>query len=1065
MQLKSKILCCLTIMSFNHLVLAQSSSCSWAQSYYLGKNTAMDGFDRNSANNSMSLDNSENLINVAYFNGRLDLDPSNNTTTLNSDSGSYFIQKLSKTGDIIWTKQFGLSKNTGYPPSSLKVTTDRSKNIYVACLLDFNMQSNFDCNPNIIGIQNHIANNDVSNQNYLKCLHLLKLDSNAKLIWVKSFSYCLRNSLSYHHIAVDNENNLIVMGDFWKEADFDFKKNNQSIKTIEYQNKFQQNDFYSGVFVCKIDKSGNFLWANHFESPERIYSNALEISEDFNIYLGGSYRNMLIPMKSNLGGIKANNDVCSNLFLAQIDSSGKLKWQSTWNFRPTTVQSESWCYISGLKYVNKQLFYTAYFDNGIFEYNGIERSSGYTHDIQLGLIDPNGALKKFETYYGGYTNKIAFKNNSFFITGSTYMTIASRTLQKNIITVPTYNSNYTYILKVDSNLNYEKSFILNNVKNNKSTIPFNLAIGANNEIYLQGSFSGDTVHLNFDSIRISRLIKTRKYPTDQTQRDVFLLKYHPFPIEISSENVACYSKSTGKAEVKIPSNLKDNQYVWNIGKNSKSISNLNAGVYNVEITDDLGCKNDKKITILENADLKFELNATPSVCSGPCDGFATISVSGGVKSYLDSFNGYASTSKKSKWNIKNICPGKYKFTINDSLGCKKSDYLEITAKSSTPNSNIFLTNIAAIDKNNVPLAISSFYNYNLPNTINPPASNPRNFADPGKLVRFKVECTNKKENGLSIVSGICKVRSNSNYINVTDSSSALNNIGWNDKAWSADEFEININPNTQSGSNAYIDFVVQENGIDYKTPCIAIPIRPLVYSPTIESTIDDDDNPDSKGNNNNLCESNETIEFYPHLDNVSNLDAQYVRGKFENLNKHSYIQIWNQKQGVNTTVYDETWWNYAFAKPQVIPSGNKSLTPEYDFVFDVKNSTSIPSKFDLHLVLAGGFKLFSGDALSLVQWSLPFTFDSESGSTTNINELAETEMLIFPNPSKQNITFQKFNNKKHSFHLYNVLGNEVFKGELIEQTSTFDISHLSTGVYYIVVDNQSIEKTTKLIKN
>ncbi len=390
-----------------------------------------------------------------------------------------------------------------------------------------------------------------------------------------------------------------------------------------------------------------------------------------------------------------------------------------------------------------------------------------------------------------------------------------------------------------------------------------------------------------------------------------------------------------------------------------------------------GCKNTASKTIIVNPIPTLTITASDiTKCSGPCSGTASVIVTNGTApySYLWS-NGQTSNTASF------LCQGN-SVTVTDIKGCKTQN--NINSKTfSNPNSNIYLTNLAAIDQAKLSPAFASFYSYNLPTTINANPSNPRNFVDAGKKARFKVECTNQKANGQSIVSGICKVRSNSPYIKITDSSSALNNIGWSNKAWSADEFEIDIDPKTPPGQSVYIDFVVQENGQDYATTCISIPVTPLVYSTTTSATIDDDNNPDSKGNDNDICDPNETIEFYPWLDNITALNAEYVRGRFENLDNHSFIKIWNDTQGVNTRVFDATWWNYSFAKPQTINSLSTNTTPEYDFVFDYKNNAK-SGDFKLYMVMAGGFKLFNGDALSLVQWSLPFNF-SGNGLNDSLN--------------------------------------------------------------------------------
>ena len=318
----------------------------------------------------------------------------------------------------------------------------------------------------------------------------------------------------------------------------------------------------------------------------------------------------------------------------------------------------------------------------------------------------------------------------------------------------------------------------------------------------------------------------------------------------------------------------------------------------------------------------------------------------------------------------------YQVTATDSNNCSIAKSIKVL---NTPNVNtqVPITNIAMLDQSSV-ANFSQYYNYDLPLSINPNSNNPKNYADAGKYFRFKIQSKNSKLNGQSIVNGFCKVRSNSPYVTITDSIAALNNIAYNGKVWSGDEFEVYINPTTPKGSNLYLDFVVEESATQFSTGCLSIPIAPLNYSPNTALTIDDDNNPDSHGNNNDTCELGEAIEFYPWLNNVSDKNAQYVKGTLLNNNNFTGVNIWNNIKGVNDTVMNNTWWNLAFGKPTSIDTSSVNTKPAMDFVIDY--SYGAPrNNFDLNLAVAAGFRLLADTTLSLVQWSLPYNFKSEVG--------------------------------------------------------------------------------------
>lgn len=535
----------------------------------------------------------------------------------------------------------------------------------------------------------------------------------------------------------------------------------------------------------------------------------------------------------------------------------------------------------------------------------------------------------------------------------------------------------------------------------------------------------------------------------------------PFVTSSSSDNSKCSGVCDGAASANATGSTSPYTYQWDASAGSQTSStalSLCAGAYYVTVTDANGCNTQKNVSVTQATSTlsASTLSTTSAKCSGACVGSSTLSASGGIPPY--SYLWSPEANNQTTETAISLCQGIYSVVITDMNGCTVQENSTI-AVNTTADPNIYLTNLAAVDQINISPSFAAFYTYNLPASIIAPPSNPRNFVDPGKKARFKVECTNEKFNGQSIVSGICKVRSNNPYITITDSSSALNNIGWNDKAWSADEFEINIDPNTPPGTNAYIDFIVQESGQEYSTTCIAIPITPLVYSPTTPFTIDDDSNPDSQGNDNDICDPNEIIEFYPWLDNISTLDAEFVRGRFENLDNLSYINIWNGVPGINTTVYDAGWWNYSFAQPQTINSNSFNTTPEYDFVFNY--NYPFVTDFKLFMVMAGGFKLFSGTALSLVQWSLPYTF-SGTGSTSTGSEIETNDGLsVYPNPSNGNVKIQIDNSPIQHVKIYSQIGALIYQSE--KETQELNLTGYPKGVYLIQVQSENKVFNKKII--
>ena len=374
------------------------------------------------------------------------------------------------------------------------------------------------------------------------------------------------------------------------------------------------------------------------------------------------------------------------------------------------------------------------------------------------------------------------------------------------------------------------------------------------------------------------------------------------------------------------------------------------------------------------------------------------------------------------------------------------------------NNEVFLTNMAFFSLSNATsqMGVST---YDLPNTLTPNSSNPLNFLDIGKPIRFKIKCQNNKINGQSIVSGQCRIASSDPNIILIDSLSGLNNVGWNNQGWSTDEFEIMVSNSVTNSYTAYVDFIVIENGIEYITPCIPIPVKPFS---TASYTIDDDNNPDSQGDGDQIIEPNETIEMLPLLNNTSEFDASLVKGYFLNLDNYSGITIWNNTQGASGTVYNNSVWNYAFGQPQPILAGATNASPQFDFVFDY-TLNSVYS-FDLYLATHGGFYLFGNNVdKTLIRTTHKLSFNAGNPQAPLSTGVIDFEnVVVYPNPI-QNEVLIKTDNKIETVNLTSMDGKIIN----LEMTGNkLNVSELPNGTYilHLEIDGVSINKKITIIK-
>ena len=219
--------------------------------------------------------------------------------------------------------------------------------------------------------------------------------------------------------------------------------------------------------------------------------------------------------------------------------------------------------------------------------------------------------------------------------------------------------------------------------------------------------------------------------------------------------------------------------------------------------------------------------------------------------------------------------------------------------------------------------------------LSPNPTNPLNLIGPGKKVRFKLNVQNRLNIRTYALKGIIKC-SDPTLI-ITDSTAAYDEVGANASIWSLDEYEVLIPSQLPANGEYNFTLKMQDPFIQNGTWISSFKIPLLKLSQTF---IDDDANPDSKGNGNGIIEPGETIEILPLLKNMTSSTFYTPSGTLSS--NTTKINIWNNKQGSTGLVYN-TWRYNVFSNVSVpITPNSDNVMPEQDFVFDY-NETGIYS--------------------------------------------------------------------------------------------------------------------------
>ncbi len=247
---------------------------------------------------SIKTDNEGNIYITGTFQESIDFDPSANEVSITAESGwDVFIMKLNSFGDLLWVKNLGPYKYLKANSMSL----DEDNNIYLTGYFS----GTIDFNP---GNESYNLTASKSDDVYI-----LKLNSYGEFVWAKSFNgTSIERGIS---LVVDSEQNVCLTGYF--EATM-FLDSNGDVKL--------QSKGFTDVFVIKLDKNSNVIWAKSFEGLWSSQSTGIAVDYDDNIYTTGSFKESVDFDPSNnidtLVSIKENEDV----FISKLDKNGNHLW-------------------------------------------------------------------------------------------------------------------------------------------------------------------------------------------------------------------------------------------------------------------------------------------------------------------------------------------------------------------------------------------------------------------------------------------------------------------------------------------------------------------------------------------------------------------------------------------------------------------------------------------------------------------------------------------------------------------------------------------------------------------
>ncbi|MFL5754354.1 MAG: T9SS type A sorting domain-containing protein [Bacteroidia bacterium] len=182
------------------------------------------------------------------------------------------------------------------------------------------------------------------------------------------------------------------------------------------------------------------------------------------------------------------------------------------------------------------------------------------------------------------------------------------------------------------------------------------------------------------SINVSPLVSTTYTVTGTSpvgctaQSTGTVLVSAPLSVSANPINITCFGLCDGSISATPSGGSAPYTYLYSPGgQTAVTATNLCAGTYTVDVTDNIGCIASTTVNVNQPLVLTINVNPFDASCAGACNGSANAVVSGGVGGYAYAWTPTGGTLDYTS----SLCPGTYTFTATDANGCTANSNFNI----------------------------------------------------------------------------------------------------------------------------------------------------------------------------------------------------------------------------------------------------------------------------------------------------------------------------------------------------------------------------------------------------
>ena len=250
--------------------------------------------------NAIAVDAAGNVYTTGDFYSAVDFDPGAGVFNLTSAGQSdIFVSKLDSSGNFVWAKRMGgTSSDFGDA-----IAIDDAGNVYTTG----SFRGTVDFDPGAVWFNLTSAG--------IRNIFVSKLDDSGNFVWAKRMGgtdYDKGNA-----IAVDAAGNVYTTGNFYSTADFDPGAGAFNLTSAGA----------SDIFVSKLDRAGNFVWAKRMGGTaiDKDEGNAIAVDAAGNVYTTGDFYSA-VDFDPGAGVFNLTSAGQSDIFVSKLDSSGNFVW-------------------------------------------------------------------------------------------------------------------------------------------------------------------------------------------------------------------------------------------------------------------------------------------------------------------------------------------------------------------------------------------------------------------------------------------------------------------------------------------------------------------------------------------------------------------------------------------------------------------------------------------------------------------------------------------------------------------------------------------------------------------